>query len=297
MLHLVVTDRETAIYETLDNALQLLNSNVEITQIVVTGGGSKSTADTQTALPNSKVKIARVSNQSILEFITADNLPPSANGCRQHDQSQWKEFFTTLEPLQTQCLVAGRRLISILSEIRTSDAQGAPNRRQLHSQHRLLSRALMDTELQTLRRTGAGTIKRLHERARRISRRIDQTKNPHELPAENRLPAEAELAPLGAATSSCSKTVVNVSSCRSSSLPPPEHVQQRLNEVVVVFNEVDRAAKRLEALTEQRRERIREMTRQKAVEEEISEVRTCSCASAAHRFSAFFKIIFMSFFF
>ncbi|XP_050334739.1 uncharacterized protein LOC126762212 isoform X2 [Bactrocera neohumeralis] len=46
----------------------------------------------------------------------------------------------------------------------------------------------------------------------------------------------------------------------------------RLHKVTLLFNEVDRAAKRLEQLTEQRRERLRELTRQRALEDEINEV-------------------------
>ncbi|XP_067613227.1 CCAAT/enhancer-binding protein-like isoform X2 [Eurosta solidaginis] len=45
----------------------------------------------------------------------------------------------------------------------------------------------------------------------------------------------------------------------------------RLHKVTILFNEVDRAAKRLEQLTEQRREQLRELTRQRALEDEINE--------------------------
>ncbi|XP_061402889.1 probable serine/threonine-protein kinase nek3, partial [Musca vetustissima] len=45
----------------------------------------------------------------------------------------------------------------------------------------------------------------------------------------------------------------------------------RLQKVTLLFNEIDRAAKRLEQLTEQRREHLRELTRQRALEDEINE--------------------------
>lgn len=239
--------------DTLDNALQLLNNNVQIAVVLISG--LKETFDKET-LPASGVRVKPITNQSALDQISAENLPTSCGGLLTHDQTQWKEFFTTLEPLQNQCLKAGRQLIAVLSEIRMSDSQGAPNRRQLHSQHRALTRALMDTELQSLRRTGANIILRLQEQARKISRRKETKK----------------AVPEHSSRSSC-RDFTAEDPCR-----PPEHVMIRLNEVIVVFNEVDRAAKRLEALTEQRRERIREMTRQKAVEEEISEV------SSSHMF-------------
>lgn len=113
-----------------------------------------------------------------------------------------------------------------------SSVQGVPSRRQLHSQHRALSRALMDAELQGLRRKGPGTIARLQERAKLLDGGV----------------ATAALDHNG------------------------DHIRVRLAEVTSIFGEVDKAAKRLEHLTEQRRECLREMTRQRALEDEINDV-------------------------
>lgn len=120
-----------------------------------------------------------------------------------------------------------------MNEIRLTDSFGLPTRRQLYSQHRALSRALMDSELQCLRRKGQITLTRLQSLAKSISSNTDKSKTEY-------------------------------LNC---------HVVQRLNEVTAIFGEVDRAARRLEELTEQRRERLREITRQKALEEEIKEVK------------------------
>uniref|UniRef100_A0A182R0Z4 DH domain-containing protein n=1 Tax=Anopheles farauti TaxID=69004 RepID=A0A182R0Z4_9DIPT len=49
-------------------------------------------------------------------------------------------------------------------------------------------------------------------------------------------------------------------------------INGRLAEVIAIYGEVDRAARKLEQLTEQRRERLREMTRQRALDDEINEV-------------------------
>lgn len=49
-------------------------------------------------------------------------------------------------------------------------------------------------------------------------------------------------------------------------------INARLSEVITIYQEVDRAARKLEQLTEQRRERLREMTRQRALDDEINEV-------------------------
>lgn len=129
-----------------------------------------------------------------------------------------------------------------MNEIRQTDNQGTPTRRQLYAQHRALSRALMDSELQCLRRKGQITVTRLQGLANSISGK-----------PENRRPYNRN---------SQSLTTRN----------PCHHVIHRLNAVMVIFSEVDRAAQRLEQLTEQRRERLREITRQKTLEDEIHEV-------------------------
>lgn len=149
----------------------------------------------------------------------------------------------TLELLRNQCVSVGQDLVSVMNEIRLTDSLGMPSRRQLYSQHRALSRALMDSELQCLRRKGQVTLTRLQSLAKCISSN-DKTSTNHHKTAEPTY-------------------ISDYSSC---------HVFHRLKEVTAIFGEVDRAAIRLEQLTEQRRERLREITRQKALEEEMREV-------------------------
>lgn len=118
--------------------------------------------------------------------------------------------------------------------------QGVPSRRQLHSQHRALSRALMDAELQSLRRKGPAIIARLQERAAKL---------------------------MNGGGGAGDKETSGATGDRNG-----DHVRVRLAEVMTIYGEVDRAAKRLEYLTEQRRECLREMTRQRALEDEINDV-------------------------
>lgn len=171
--------------------------------------------------------------------------PKICNGTYQHNQSLWREFFVTLELLRNQCVSVGQDLVSVMNEIRCSDSLGLPSRRQLYAQHRALSRALMDSELQCLRRKGQITLTRLQSLVKSISSTDKTSKMQHSMHTEPSSKSE-------------------YSNC---------HVSQRLNEVTAIFGEVDRAARRLEQLTEQRRERLREITRQKALEEEIKEVK------------------------
>lgn len=127
-----------------------------------------------------------------------------------------------------------------MGEIRASDNQGIPSRRQLYAQHRALSRSLMDPDLQNLRRKGAANMQRLKVIAHRIGGDGDES------------------------------TAMEVDRPATAASDP---VSVRMCEVLTIFDEVDRAARRLEQLTEQRRERLRELTRQRTVEDEINEVR------------------------
>lgn len=170
-----------------------------------------------------------------------------------HNQSLWREFFVTLELLQNQCVSCGRDLVAVMNEIRLSDGQGLPSRRQLYSQHRALSRALMDSELQCLRRKGQQTITRLQSLSKSISCRCDANTERRNDSTQTRTNSN-QLRKSTAATNPC------------------DHVTHHLDTVMAIFGEVDRAARRLEQLTEQRRERLREITRQQALEDEMNEV-------------------------
>lgn len=65
----------------------------------------------------------------------------------------------------------------------------------------------------------------------------------------------------------------------SSAITTNMDVAIRLQKVTLLYNEIDRAAKRLEQLTEQRREHLRELTRQRALEDEMNEVSSQSSSS------------------
>ncbi|XP_017121767.2 uncharacterized protein LOC108142421 isoform X3 [Drosophila elegans] len=179
---------------------------------------------------------------------------------RHHDAAKWREFFAQLEAFQRQCSTAGGRLVSALSEIRAADLQGLPTRRQLYGQHRALSRALMDSQLHSLRKMGAGQLARLQDLARAIT----------SAPVSPRMTSQPQSPSSGA--------FLNVdAACK-------------LRKVTLLFNEVDRAAQRLEQLTEQRRERLRQLTRQRALEDEISEVTSWLGSDGAENLQKFSQL-------
>lgn len=279
--------------------MQLLHGHVKINSVLITlmevsGEKSKDSNDGDKKyneqLPISHTKLAYVSTiEQLLQHVTIENLLSLCNGLLEHDQHEWKEFFKTIEPLQSQCLNTGRRLVAVLNDIRNADLQGPPTRRQLHSQHRALCRALMDTDLQNLRRKGPMTLAQLQDNTKRIRRRSrTKTKNSenenkllerhYSVAADNNVVhSNSHNVNSLSFNRKLNKSETNGSACaepvKQLSTSVESFAEQRLNGLITVFNEVDRAAKRLEQLTEQHRERLRELTRQRALEDEINEVR------------------------
>lgn len=41
----------------------------------------------------------------------------------EHSQDNWREFFAMLEPIQSQCIMAGKKLVTVMGDIRNSDIQ------------------------------------------------------------------------------------------------------------------------------------------------------------------------------
>jgi pleckstrin homology domain-containing family G member 4 len=264
--------------EKLDNSLKLLHGHVRVSSVLITLKSENGLAEVEAIdngdyneqLPISHTKcVYACTLEKLREYMGIENLMSIG---WEHDQHQWMDFFKSMEPLQSQCLIAGRRLVSILNEIRSADQQGPPTRRQLHSQHRTLCRALMDADLQHLRRKGPFRIAELREIMKKIRKQLFTSRAAKCL-AENDSHNDKKNVVGGWITSynSNNESIKQLPSSEESSTAA--FTSQRLNALITVFNEVDRAAKRLEQLTEQHRERLRELTRQRALEDEINEVR------------------------
>ncbi|XP_034659448.1 uncharacterized protein LOC117895708 isoform X2 [Drosophila subobscura] len=253
------------------NLLQLCNEKQQ--QENSTSSCSNNNDQTEPASPAHLVKF--ISVEQVTTSVAPSQLPsgllpslPAAQPQSQsqpqpqphHDAGKWREFFAQLEAFQRQCSAAGGRLVGALSDIRAADLQGLPTRRQLYGQHRALSRALMDSQLHSLRKLGASQLSRLQELARGIT----------SAPAS----AGSSATPRAAA----SLTVLNADAA------------SKLRKVTLLFNEVDRAAQRLEQLTEQRRERLRQLTRQRAMEDEMNEVTSWLGSDGAENLQKFSQL-------
>ncbi|XP_058457064.1 uncharacterized protein LOC131434407 [Malaya genurostris] len=279
-IHLLLTESSQLTFlETLDSALQLLNGHLKFGSIYVSG--SYDPADNKhppkELIRNLNVHIKYLNNETVKNFIGTDNLPIRCGGFYVHDQREWIDFFRTLEPLQLQCIETGRRLVTVLNDIRNLETQGlVPTRRQLHSQHRALSRALMDSELQSLRRKGPNTIQRLQDKLTVINNKqtLNQTKNlvrMCSLDSNNRLVGNSFNGNNHHQQQQPQQQLLQ-NTANTSGGSEKDLINGRLGEVITIYQEVDRAARKLEQLTEQRRERLREMTRQRALDDEINEV-------------------------
>ncbi|XP_052893536.1 uncharacterized protein LOC128301212 isoform X1 [Anopheles moucheti] len=281
-LHLLVNESaQLAFLDTIESTLQLLDGHLKLCAVFVSG--VYDAAEQQAGLKQPKeylrpgsVRVRYLNNETIKNFISTDNLPIQCCGFYVHNQREWVDFFLLLESLQQQCVETGRRLVAVLGDLRAMEAQqhqsGQPanqqqpglatTRRQLHSQHRALSRALMDSELQSLRRKGPNTIQRLQDKLTVINNRqtLKQTKN-----LVRAFSVDSSMRSVNGAS-------ITGHGPESRGELEQDIINGRLAEVIGIYGEVDRAARKLEQLTEQRRERLREMTRQRALDDEINEV-------------------------
>lgn len=244
-----------------------------------------------------------ISVDEVTKSIAIEQVPKKCAGLHHHDQKKWREIFTLIDPLQNQCLAAGQRLVTTMGEIRSVDQQGLPpTRRQLYAQHRALSRALMDSELHNLRKNAPVTLARLQDLAKKLnysytysssnesisssgssgsSSCYNSSRNSYTKSSVTSSPSASQTSILTGGTLSASANNTKITSISNNNKNNNNQksgnnidVAIRLNKVTMLFSEVDRAAKRLEQLTEQRRERLRELTRQRALEDEINEVKT-----------------------
>lgn len=196
--------------------------------------------------------------------MSPQNLTVICGGHHQHNQLAWINFFTTVEPIRNQCLAAGRHLVSVMNDVRSSDNQSTPTKKQLYLQQRTLHRALIEPGLQNLRRKAKVALQQLQTLAGECS--VGNS-------AEN---SEIKYSAGVTYSNKHSKTYSEHSSFKLigsvMAATCGDHVSLRLREVVTIFDEIDRAARRLEQLLEDRRSRITEFSRQRTLEKMMNEV-------------------------
>ncbi|KAM8709123.1 hypothetical protein ACLKA7_016006 [Drosophila subpalustris] len=248
------------------NLLQLCNQQQQQQQQQQNHNSNSCDQPEQSQLASPSHLVKFISVDQVTTSVAPSQLPSGPlRGQHHHDALKWREFLGQLEAFQRQCSAAGGRLVAALSDIRAADLLGLPTRRQLYGQHRALSRALMDSQLHNLRKRGATQLLRLQEAASAI----------------NAPPASASASTSPSHTSAAAAPTAVV--CNSDAA-------HKLRKVTLLYSEVDRAAQRLEQLTEQRRERLRQLTRQRALEDEITEVTSWLASDGAENLQKFAQL-------
>ncbi|XP_055841406.1 uncharacterized protein LOC129908710 isoform X2 [Episyrphus balteatus] len=287
--------------ELICNSLKLLTRHFQFSEILAVCTDRSLLLSKLTNRDHDKHSVKLISVDEVTNSIAAEQVPKKCAGLHHHDQKKWREIFTLIDPLQNQCLAAGQRLVTTMGEIRSSDQQGLPpTRRQLYAQHRALSRALMDSELHNLRKRAPVTLARLQDLAKKLNySHSSSSSNENSSSSSSYINSRNSYTKSSVTSSSSSSspskqsnpitTIITGGTLTASATNSSNNnnnnntttnssnnidVAIRLNKVTMLFNEVDRAAKRLEQLTEQRRERLRELTRQRALEDEINEVKS-----------------------
>lgn len=195
--------------------------------------------------------------------MSPQNLSILCGGHHKHNQTAWIEFFTIIEPIRNQCLAAGRHLVSTMNDVRSSDNQSTPTKKQLYLQQRTLHRALIEPGLQNLRRKSK-VLQKLQTLA-------NECINSSDINSKNNMIIKSNQPTF---SNKHSKTYNEHCSVKLNGLVAysNDHVSLRLREVVTIFDEIDRAARRLEQLLEDRRNRITEFSRQRTLEKMMNEV-------------------------
>ena len=64
------------------------------------------------------------STDPIEKYIEPENVLSQVGGALDHhNQLQWIEYFAILEPLQNQCISSGKKLVTVMGDIRNADIQ------------------------------------------------------------------------------------------------------------------------------------------------------------------------------
>lgn len=142
----------------LDDSLSTISHNIAIKQVVVSGlesnpdvnltsHNNSSQSSTSKQLPKSRIRVRRTlpfscasqrflkpplpspqithctSTDPIGNYITAENVLREVGGLHDHNQLQWIEYFAILEPLQSRCISSGKKLVTVMGDIRNADIQ------------------------------------------------------------------------------------------------------------------------------------------------------------------------------
>ncbi|KAG5886772.1 hypothetical protein JTB14_032264 [Gonioctena quinquepunctata] len=164
------------VLEILDKSICLIGNTVKVQRFLLWTPGLKELRGIKAL--SSRVQVTLLSEESHLRrYIARDQTPASCGGTCTHDQLEWVEFFKQLEPFLAACKIAGRSLLSTLSQLRNEEVPNQISRRFLNHQCRQISRALDSENIQKLKREGNKTLTSLAERSQWLVNSKDVKRN------------------------------------------------------------------------------------------------------------------------
>ncbi|KAK9731870.1 RhoGEF domain [Popillia japonica] len=302
VLILSETEDYNKVLEVLDKAAILLGNQVRITQILIWRPGI-----TSSRVSSSRNQVVVISDESSLaNFITKDQAPASCGGsCNHdqlewveffkqlepflatcpascggscnHDQLEWVEFFKQLEPFLATCRAAGRALLSALSQLRNEDIPTQVTRRFLNHQcscnHDQLEWVEFFKQLEpflaTCRAAGRALLSALSQlRNEDIPTQVTRRFLNHQcrqIAKAIQLDVVQKLRKEGHATLTSLEE-------RTQWLSGSKDVKMASLFAAESFSSVNRVAKRLEQLAQERKERLKELARLRSLQDEVQEV-------------------------
>nr|XP_023018868.1 uncharacterized protein LOC111507754 [Leptinotarsa decemlineata] len=176
VLLLAENEADYRVLEVLDKSICLIVNSAKIHRFLIWTPGLKEHKEVKPL--SSRAQVTLISEESYLRrYISRDQTPASCGGTCTHDQLEWVEFFKQLEPFLAACKIAGRSLLTTLSQLRNEEVPHQITRRFLNHQCRQISKALDSENVQKLRREGRKTLTSLAERRQWLANSKDVKRN------------------------------------------------------------------------------------------------------------------------
>ncbi|XP_065213385.1 puratrophin-1-like isoform X3 [Planococcus citri] len=181
---LVVSPSSTLEIDLLDKSLSLITNSVKVECVFITWKkndhhrvrhfrSASSHCSRSNVLNISKVKCRVLTeSDSLEEYVERSHIPVDYGGQSSHDQLEWVQFYKEVEPFLLRCHACGRRLVNVMSELKSAEGVML-NKKQLQQQQKLIYRVLNDPDMQRLRKDGSTILAQIEERAQWLPNSYD----------------------------------------------------------------------------------------------------------------------------
>ncbi|KAH7978266.1 hypothetical protein HPB49_004941 [Dermacentor silvarum] len=169
-------DASEQLWKLLDEALCLLEANVNNAIDIVIVANAHGPLEVKGLLSQTRAKIVPVTSQEkLLEFVDKDNLLPEFGGTYAYDHQEWMSFRKFLEPFVSGCRLSGRQLVSVMQELRTSRVppSSALALQLIDAQKRHIQDTFRDEQLRHLQEEGDTILQELQAYRARSPHNLD----------------------------------------------------------------------------------------------------------------------------